>query len=54
MTRLEAIRLRRPNEMTVKRIKHDELCLFSDGTIIPKYPCTCGSKKISYNNVLKQ
>lgn len=53
MNRKDAVRLRRKNEKTVSVIKHKELCLFSDGTIIPKYRCTCGSKEITFFNILK-
>lgn len=52
MTRSDAVKLRRRGETTVQRIVHEPLCLFSDGTIIPVYPCTCGSKRKGYYNVL--
>lgn len=54
MDKQTAVRLRRKFEKTVGYVAHDMFCLFSDGTIIRKYPCTCGSKKIEYANVLDE
>ena len=53
MSRSTAARLRRPHETTIRYIRHDPFCLYSNGTIIPIYPCTCGSTKAAYMNVLK-
>ena len=54
MTRKQAIATHRKGEITVRYQRHDEFCLFSDGTIVPPYPCTCGSKRYAYTNVLKK
>lgn len=53
MTREEAVASRRRWEETIKVRKHDQFCLYSDGTIIPKYPCTCGTKSWFWFNVMK-
>lgn len=53
MTKKQANNLRRPCDRTVKVLKHDQFCLYSDGAIIPPYPCTCGATKYTYHNVLK-
>ena len=52
MTKAQAIAQRRKNERTVSYTVHAPLCLFSDGTIVPKYPCTCGSTKKAWTNIL--
>ena len=40
----ERARRRHPHRV-VSVFRHAELCLYSDGTIIPAYPCTCRSAK---------
>jgi len=32
----------------LKKVKHDPLCLVSDGLLTPAHECTCGSKEHTY------
>jgi hypothetical protein len=58
MTRTEAHREARKRgklgypHSVVTYQKHSPVCLYSDGTIIPKYPCTCGGIGAAYTLVL--
>lgn len=49
----EEKRRRRQPHRIVPVYKHDPLCLYSDGTILYPYPCTCGNaRKVGYTLVL--
>lgn len=40
------------HDKIVRVKRHTDVCLFSDGTIILPYPCTCGSQTFAYALVL--
>ena len=52
MDRKTATATRRRGEQTVRYQKHNPLCLYSSGLIIPAHDCTCGGKGHGYTNVL--
>lgn len=52
VARMEKARRSYPHTI-VKVYRHEELCLYSSGTCIPVYPCTCGkAKHVGYTLVL--
>ena len=50
-TKRAAVSVRRKGERTVKVMRHSAECMYSDGTIVPKSRCTCGTTRHGYQNV---